>query len=58
MKRNLNKYLIIMFILIIAAEILIRIKNNICNIIGIVLLPIIIIIGIKMLYKDKKQNQN
>ena len=55
--KNLNKYIIIMFILIIVAEILIRIKNDICNIIGIILLPIIIIVGFILIYSDKKQNR-
>ena len=55
--KKLNKYIIIMFILIIIAEILIRINNNICNIIGIVLLPIIIIVGFILIYSDKKQNR-
>ena len=46
-----------MFILIIVAEVLIRIKNDICNIIGIILLPIIIIVGFILIYSDKKQNR-
>ena len=57
MKKRLTKWLITMFILIIIAEILIRINNSICNLLGIILLPIIIIIGFIIVYKDKKQNQ-
>ena len=51
-----NKLIIIMFILLILDQILVRINNNICNIIGIILLPIIFIIGFIMLNTDKKQN--
>ncbi len=45
-----------MFILIVIAEVLVRINNDICNLFGIVLLPIIIIFGFMLIYKDKKQN--
>ena len=55
--KKVNKYIIFMFILIVVAEILIRINNNICNIIGIVLLPIIIIVGFILINSDKKQNR-
>ncbi len=56
MKKRVNKYLVIMFILIVIAEVLVRINNDICNLFGIVLLPIIIIFGFMLIYKDKKQN--
>lgn len=45
-----------MFILIIIAQFLVRINNYICNIIGVILLPIILIIGFILIYIDKKQN--
>ena len=57
MKKNLNKWLIIMFILIILAQVLIRVNNQICNIIGVILLPIILIVGFILIYTDKKQNR-
>lgn len=57
MKKNLNRWLIAMFILIILDEVLIRINHQVCNIIGIILLPLIIIVGFILIYSDKKQNQ-
>lgn len=54
MKKNLNKWLIIMFILIVLDEILIRVNNNICNIIGIILLPFVIVVGFILIHNEKQ----
>ena len=52
--KNLNKYIILMFILLITSKIMLRQKKETLNIIGVVLIPIILIIGILMLRKNKK----
>ena len=58
MKKKLNKWMIIMFLLIISVEILVRIDNRICNIIGICLFPLVIISGFMLLKKDKIKESN
>lgn len=45
-----------MFVLIVIAEILIRINNKTCNIIGICLLPLVIINGFILIKYDNKKN--
>ena len=55
MKKKLNKWMIIMFLLIISVEILVRVDNKICNIIGMCLFPLVIITGIMLLKSDKKK---
>lgn len=47
-----------MFLLIISVEILVRIDNRICNIIGICLFPLVIISGFMLLKKDKIKESN
>ena len=44
-----------MLILILLAEVFIRINNKICNIIGICLLPFVIVSGFILIKKDKKK---
>lgn len=57
LKENINKYIIFMFILIIIAEILLRVNNKLLNIYGLIFFPIIVIAGIVLLIKDKKKSK-
>ena len=56
--KSLNKkekiYFLIMLILLIVSFILIRIDNNTCKYISLILFPFIIIFGFLMLKEDKK----
>ena len=56
LKSALNKYIIIMFILIVLAEILLRLDNKLLNVCGMVCLPLIIVVGIIMIIKDNKED--
>lgn len=55
LKKKSNIIGILMFILMIISAVLLRVENNITKIIGLVLFPIIIILGIILLKIDKKK---
>lgn len=54
MKSKSNIIIIIMFVLLIVSAITLRINNNIINLIGLILFPIVIVLGIILLNIDKK----
>lgn len=55
--KKLKIWFIIMFIMLILSFILLRINNKVCQVIGISLLPIIIVIGFIIIKKDKNYDK-
>lgn len=54
LKNKSNIVGFIMFIFMIVSAILLRINNNITKLIGLVLFPIVVILGIILLKEDKR----
>ena len=52
--KSLRIWFLIMFILLIVSFVLLRINYMLCQIIGICLLPVIIVVGFVIIRKDKK----